>query len=365
MKTLSRGLTAALVLALAGAAVAPPAFHQVRLIAAADDPVALSELRVGKLIDEGRIASEIDAALVARDPELAESFVALAAEHGVQVAPERRERIAEMKRPDMLRSAEEFGHGFLAGERGSGEAFAGALVGDLTGFGDLRDLAREGRKWLDGGESDAIVLSLAATGLALSAATWLSLGATLPARNGLSLLKTAGKAKALSPALTASLGRLAVQSIDRPALSASVAAAGRLDLAAARAAASGIVRPAALTRFADLGRDAGALYARTGQRGVRQVLAVAEDAGDVAKASRLAAGKGGAMRATLKLLGRGALVLGALSLTAISWLFALIGYALALAMLAQRFGWWLGRRRRKPAAVRARDFSVMVVNRAA
>jgi hypothetical protein len=48
----------------------------------------------------------------------------------------------------------------------------------------------------------------------------------------------------------------------------------------------------------------------------------------------------------LKVLGRGALVLGALSLSAVGWMLALIGYAIALAMLAQRFGWWLGRRLR-------------------
>eukprot|EP01038_Epipyxis_sp_PR26KG_P002564 gene2564-3626_t len=101
-----------------------------------------------------------------------------------------------------------------------------------------------------------------------------------------------------------------------------------------------------MARFAALGQDAGAVYTRTGQRGLRQVLAVAEDSGDIGKAAKLGAAKGTTTRAILKVLGRGALVLGALSLSAVGWMLALIGYAIALAMLAQRLGWWLGRRLR-------------------
>ncbi len=351
-----RGSVLALALVTAvvagGVVLAPPAWRHWQIVAAADDPVALSERRLDAALDAGRVASEIDGALAARDPELAQSFVALATERGLSLSAEQRLRVALASEPSLMRSAEDFGHGFIAGDREGGAAFAGALAGDVVGFGDLRDLAGEGRKWLGGETADPTVLALAAAGLALSAATLASLGAALPARNGLSLVKSASKARALSPALTASLARTAVQAVDRPALSASLAAAARLDLAAARSAAAGIVRPAAMTRLGALGQSAGTLYTRTGQRGLRQVLAVAEDAGDVRRAAALASAKGGTTRATLKVLGRGALVLGAFSLTAMSWLFAFIGYALALAMLAQRLGWWLGRRIwPKPAAV--------------
>ena len=65
---------------------------------------------------------------------------------------------------------------------------------------------------------------------------------------------------------------------------------------------------------------------------------------DIGKAAKLGAAKGTTTRAILKVLGRSALVLGALSLSALGWMLALIGYAIALAMLAQRLGWWLGRR---------------------
>lgn len=329
----------------AGAIIAPAGWRHWQLLAAADDPVALSELRLGEVTSEARIAAEIDAALAVRDSELAESFVALAKARGLPVSVEQQQRIAALKEGSLGQTLADFSHGFVAGDREGGAAFAGALTGDVIGFGDLRDLAGEGRKWLGGQATDATVVALAAAGLALSAATVTSLGSLLPARNGLSVVKSASKAKLLSPALASSLGRAAVQAVDRPALAASLAAAGRLDLVAARSAAGGILKPAAMARLTGLGQDAGTLYARTGQRGVRQALAIADDAADIRRAATLAASKSTTVRATLKLLGRGALVLGAFSLTALGWSFALVGYALALAMLAQRLGWWLGRRR--------------------
>jgi hypothetical protein len=340
-------LTIALLAGLVGAGlyVAPPAFRHWQLYAAADDPVALSGLRLDAALTQGRLSGEIEAALAARDADLADSFAALAQERGLTVTSDQRARLAVLKDGSAMLAVSDFGQGFLSGDRESEAGFAGALAGDIVGFGDLRDLAVEGRKWLGGEAADPTVLAFAAAGLALSAATWVSLGGGLPARNGLSLVKRASRAKLLSPALAASLGRVAVDAVDRPALAAGLAAAARLDIAATRAAAGGIIRPAAMTRLAGLGQDAGALYARGGQRGLRQVLAVAEDAGDLRKAARLAAAKPSTLRATLKVLGRGAFVLGAIGMSALGWLFAALGYALAIAMLAQRFGWWLGRKR--------------------
>jgi hypothetical protein len=344
MKAVALTMATVLAVGVAGPTVAPPAWHHWQLHRAADDPVALTRLRLAETLTQARLTAELDQALAARDDELAESLIALAGEHGLAVSPEQRRRLAGLAESALVRGVADFGQGLFAGERESGAALAGALVGDVTGLSDMRDLAVEGHKWLGGEAADSTVLALASAGLALSVATWVSFGGTLPARSGLSVVKSASKAKLLSPALTASLGRMAAQSLDRPALNASVAAAARLDLTAARAAAGNVVRPAALTRLAALGQDTGTLYARAGQRGLRQTLAVAENAGDIGRAARLAAVKQTTFRATLKLLGRSALVLGSLGMAAVGWIFAFIGYAIALAMLAQRIGWWLGRR---------------------
>ncbi|KRE13939.1 hypothetical protein ASE63_18250 [Bosea sp. Root381] len=344
MKRVSLAFGLVLGLAAMGTLVLPPGWQHWELLAAADDPVALSDLRLRDALSTERIDAEMAGAIAARDTELADSLIALASERGIAVPMARRSELQALKDGAMVQAVADFGHGFVAGDRESGAAFAGALVGDITGYGDVRDLALEGRKWLGGESADATVLAIAAAGLAISAATWASFGGALPARNGLSAVKAASKAKLLSPALTANLTRAAAGAIDQPALRASLAAASRFDIAAARVAAGGIVKPAAMARFASLGQDAGTVYARTGQRGLRQVLGLADDAGDIGKAAKLGAAKGSITRGILKVLGRGALVLGALSLSAVGWMLALIGYVIALAMLAQRFGWWLGRR---------------------
>jgi hypothetical protein len=131
--------------------------------------------------------------------------------------------------------------------------------------------------------------------------------------------------------------------VDREALAAGFAAAGKLDLVAARAAAVKVVRPGALAGFRALGEDAATLYRRAGARGVKDVLAVAENGAEVRKAARLAAVKGGRTRAILATLGRGALVFGGLTATAVNAVFVFFGSLLGLAMLARRFGYWVGR----------------------
>lgn len=331
-------------LAAAGVFVLPLGFQQWQMVSAADDPVALSDHRLSVVLSPARLNAEIENALTGHDSELADSLIALASERSIPVAADQTARLQALKDGTVLQAATDFGYGFVAGARESGASVAGALVGDVIGYGDLRDLAIEGRKWADGSAPDTTVLAIAAAGLAISAATWLSIGSALPARNGLSAVKAASKAKVLSPAMTASLTRAATGAIDGPALDASLAAASRLNLAAARANASKIIRPAALSRLTALGHDAGVLYSRIGQRGLRQVLTLADDAGDIAKAAKLSQAKGVTTRAILKVLGRGALVLGALSLSAVGWMLTIVGYAIALAMLAQRIGWWLGRR---------------------
>jgi hypothetical protein len=329
----------------AGAVVLPRAWPGWQETALAHDPAALSQLRLQGAVDRHRMDAEIDRAIAEGDAELTESLVDLAAEHGIAVSDERRQRLAALKDEATTRALRDFGSGFLSGERITGAGLAGAVTGDVVGFGDLRDLASEGQKLVRGEAPDQLVLTLAAAGLAISAATWVSLGGGLPVRGGLSLVKTTAKAGKLSPRLAANLGRMTAGAIDRPALSASLAAAAKFDLAATRMASAKIVRPAVMTRIATLGQDAGAVYGKLGQGGLRQVLALSDEAADLGRAAKLAAAKPSTARAVLKVLGRSALVLGALSLTTVSWMLALLGYALALAMLAQRLGWWLGRRR--------------------
>ncbi|QGM98708.1 hypothetical protein [Methylocystis parvus] len=326
-----------------------PAFDGLRLAATKDDPVALADARLDQTLTATRFSQALDAALAADDADLARSFIELGRLRRLAPTAEQERRLAALDAEAEEKTVEDFTQGFLHGARDNGPAFTGALIGDLTGYGDLRDLWSEGEKVRRGEEPDQLVVGLAAAGLALSAVTWSSVGALLPARSGMTIVKSAQKAGRLSRPLARALGATAAKAVDREALTAGFSAVAKADFAAARAAAVKVVRPGALATFRAVGEDAAAIYRRAGASGVKDALAVAEDGAELGKAARLAKARGGATRAILATLGRGALVFGGLAAAAVEAVFVFLGSLLGLATMAQRLGFWLGRRRFVPS----------------
>lgn len=83
--------------------------------------------------------------------------------------------------------------GIWTGEADDGASLACAVASDLVVFGDVRDLTRQGLSWSRGEETDVVLISLSAAGVAL---------ALMPqAGAGASLLKVARKAGTLSDRL--------------------------------------------------------------------------------------------------------------------------------------------------------------------
>src|SRR5215831_3196334 len=77
----------AVALGVAAFTIAPRAFDALFLLAAQDDPVALSDHAVARSLDPAVAAREINAALAANDADLAGSFLELARERNVPVEP--------------------------------------------------------------------------------------------------------------------------------------------------------------------------------------------------------------------------------------------------------------------------------------
>ena len=69
-----------------------------RLLAARDDPAQLTELGLDDRFDAARAAREIDAALAANDPELADSFVELARERAIAIDADRLAAVESAKK---------------------------------------------------------------------------------------------------------------------------------------------------------------------------------------------------------------------------------------------------------------------------
>lgn len=161
----------------------PQAWRGMELAVAAEkDPAKFADMRLQQF-DAAAAAREIEAALKTGDAEMAASFVALAGDRALELPKDLLARVeqANSASETTKRGIYNFAHGFVTGEPQDVSGFAGAATGDLLIFGDIRDIVREGSRWMRGAESDPLIMGLAAAGLAVTGATYLTWGTAAPA----------------------------------------------------------------------------------------------------------------------------------------------------------------------------------------
>ncbi len=249
-------------------------------MAIANDPAKIADRALDHAFNTQIAEQEIRAALDAGDTDLAASFIALAADRKVPVDPKLTEAVKEKtaQQASFTNIAGRFVRGFWTGEPVDLSSLAGTAVGDLFVFGDIRDAAREGTRYLTGEKYDPWILGLAGVGLAITAGTYATVGIGAPERVGLSLVKAARRTGRLNPALAVRIARDVVK-VDE---------------------AGGLVK---------LAGNVGGIEAKAGTQATLDALSVAEGPEDVSRFSRLAAAKGPKTRAIIKLFGRGAIML--------------------------------------------------------
>ena len=310
------------------AQVAPHAHEAAAILAAQDDPAALSELRLDGLLrqNEGLVQDNIEAALAAGDAELADSFVALARDRNIALPDDLLARVSDAVKAENSTShfAKRFATGLVTGNADDVASLSGTVAGDLFVFGDIRDVVREGKHLAMGEDADRLVLSLAAAGLAVTAATYVSAGGAAPVRAGLTLVKDARKLGRLGDGLAAWAGRSAREVVDTPMLRNAVASASVLRPGQTVSAIKAAFRAEKAGALVRLGKDVTRVAGKTGTRGAMDTLRIAEGPKDVARAVRLAEAQGGKTRAIVKLLGRGALLLVGGAFDLAMWLFGAV-----------------------------------------
>ena len=286
--------------------VLPQGKRAAELHMAADDPAKLADLQLAAVFDQAFAAREIERALEANDVELAESFVALAEERGIPISEDLKTRLAaaQTTAAKSSRMAGSFGRGFVTGQTDDVAGLAGAAAGDLIGWGDVRDLARESWHAMTGQEVNKLLVGMSAVGLAVTAWTYMSAGAAIPVREGLSVAKVAGRTERISKGLAESVGRSFAN--------------GRGERIGAAIA------------------DLGTVQSKAGTRATLQGLREAESVSEISKLKRLANVKGRTTLAVLKTLGRNAFVLGAVALTAAGWIFAALINLVLLVVAIQK-----------------------------
>jgi hypothetical protein len=320
-------------LALVGVAVSAAVFSALwpyareagEIFAMQDDPAALSDLELNSALrnNQNLVSENIEAALASGDADLANSFVELAREKNLAVTDDTSRRVADAVSDEgsSTHFARRFATGLVTGNADDVASLSGTVAGDLFVFGDVRDVVRETKHLAMGEDTDRVVLGLAAAGLAVTAATYVTAGGMGPVRAGLTLVKDARKVGRLGEGLAQWAGRSAREVVNTPVLEQAVASSSVLrptDSVSAIRAAFRAEKAGALVRVA---KDVGRIGEKAGIRAAQDSLKVAEGPKDIARAARLAEARGGQTRAIIKILGRGALLLATGAFELAMWLF--------------------------------------------
>ena len=349
----------AAIVTLAGCAVGcallwPHARDAGAVLAAQDDPVELSDLRLNSVLRNTPdiIAQNVEAALAAGDADLAHSFVELAAAKSIPIPDElsRRVAAAAAEQNSAAHFAKRFATGLVTGSADDVGSLSGTVAGDLFVFGDIRDVVREGKHLAMGEDTDHLILGLATAGLAVTAATYVSFGGAAPVRAGLTLVKDARKVGRLGEGLTRWAGRSAREIVDTPMLQQAVATGSVMRPGQTLSAIKASFRAEKAGGLVRLAKDVGRVGEKAGTKGALDTLRIAEGPKDVARAARLAESKGSQTRAILKLLGRGALLLAAGAFNLALWVFwallALFGFVASIKATTERLTMsWLARKK--------------------
>jgi len=301
----------------------PRAIESVNWLLVEDDPAALADRKLATTFDTAVAAHEIEAALTAKDAELAKSFVELASDRQIPVAPDLAEKVEAAVKADDSPAAKagSFTRGLITGEPDDLVSLAGTALGDLFVFGDIRDALREGSRLAAGQEADRLILGLACVGIAITAGTYATLGAGSPARIGLSVVKAARKTGRLGTRLGEWIARSLRGVVDWSGLRKGLAGASLTE----PAIAVRVVREAVKVEKADdllrLARDVGRVQTNAGTKAALDGLKTANSPVEMARIAKLAEKNGGKTRAILKLLGRGAIALTIAAFDLALWVF--------------------------------------------
>jgi hypothetical protein len=346
----------------------PYARESYALLDAQDDPVALTDIFLAKALTPSVARIEIENALTADDAELAKSFVELARDRGVAVDPALVKQVedANSASAQATRAAKSYVRGLRTGAPDDLAGFAGAMTRDLTGYGDIDDAVTEGGHLANGEPADELVFGLACVGLVATAATFVTVGAAVPARAGLSIVKAARRTGRLAGPLAQWTRRAAREAIDMKKLEAALSKvsirAPAESVVIVRDAVKDAVKLERLEGITTMVRDVGRIQASGGTRAALEGLRLSEGPEEVARVARLAEKEGTKTGAILKLAGRAAFVVTAVILNLIGWMFsiiwAVIGFLVAIKSTTERMTerylrWRKKRRAARLAAARA------------
>lgn len=252
----------------AGALQLPPSDQKLEKTITAELAKAVTTLNFDSIILE---------ALAEEDIHRAEIYVTVARRIGFPLRPQ---TLAEFEDATDIwstgvRKTISAGGGFLTGGVEDLESFAGAVVGDISGWGDLRDITIHGSACLAGKPYDAFILGLSLFGFAITV-----LEPSQVMNTGAAVLKGANRFRRTSQPLRRQLHRMVGETVDMDAAKAA------MRNPTAENAAKAIRREGAgaLTRVA---AHAGTIYDTGGSRALLMALRHADNTDELALFARV------------------------------------------------------------------------------
>ena len=162
------------------------------------------------------LEQKIEESLKQDNIDNAKSYIGLASYLNIPIKNELKVKVEKQETPiaSTIRKAKEFASGFITGKSESGASLGGSVASDFTVVGDLRDIYKEGSKYLQGQDYDKFLLNISLIGLAITASTYVSFGATAPIKTGEAVVKTAYKSGKLTKGFIKILDKKFSKSVD-------------------------------------------------------------------------------------------------------------------------------------------------------
>ena len=153
-----------------------------------------------KVATKSYLESKIKNALETKNLDEAQSYISLAKYLNINIDKELLQEYQKEQKPmaAALRSVKDFAKGFISGKSSNSASLSGSVVSDFTIVGDLRDTYIEGSKYLNSEPYDKFLLNISLIGLAITASSYASFGATAPVKTGVSIIKSGYKSGKLS-----------------------------------------------------------------------------------------------------------------------------------------------------------------------
>ncbi len=323
-----------LVMFFTGLVLSPGLWDSIKLLRMAGEG-AIAEYRLRHLPPQQYIA-EIEAALEARDGDMARSLIALAEAQGVEVPAAMIARFNALPPVDLGNVVSQGWNCGVNGDFDSEAGFACVVATDLTGVGDVRDLVAQGGNYLMGQPVNYFTLGVSAVGLTLTGATIATGGGMLPLRAGASFLKAANKVGKMPPRLVAEVSTMLARSINRTALDEALTMAREFRLGEIGKPLGRLFNPRSMAAVTDLATDIGRIGTVGGVRAMKMSVEAADSVRDVKVLAKTAEKYQGKFPAVMKMLGRGAVRIADLLWTIGGWFAAAALWLLSMAWFVLR-----------------------------